>query len=238
MHRFPHAWSLLVAASVAAAMLADCGGLGSATASGGNVPNPTPTPTSSPTSSPGPCATMDANNANLVVVAMSGGISPITVPSYPPVFGYGVSDVDLDVPSQSQLINITAFGGTVPITTQNTVQFFNAEAIGSTTLHSAYGFKGNGFPTQFTFPSPAPSPTATTIANNVTWFTGLLATEDNVGDTCFSPEFTLTKGTYYFGDYNAYDSTNFRGVLIVSTPGPASMRHRFHFTRVRPSRRR
>ena len=126
MHRFPRAWSLLVAASLAAALLADCQGLGSATAS--SVPNPTPTPTGSPTSSPGPCATMDANNANLVVVAMAGGISPITVPGYPTVFGYGVSDVNLDLPSQSQLINITAFGGTTPITTQNTVQFFNAEA--------------------------------------------------------------------------------------------------------------
>ena len=234
MRRFPRAWSLLVAASAAAALLADCQGLGSATAS--SVPNPTPTPTGSPTASPGPCATMDASNANLVVVAMAGGISPISVPAYPTVFGYGVSDVNLDVPSQSQLINITAFGGTTPITTQNSVQFFNAEAPGSATLHSAYGFKGSGFPVQFAFPSPAPSPTSTTIANNVTWFTGQLATEDDVGDTCFSPEFSLSKGTYYFGDYASYNSTNFRGILVVSTPGPESRRRRL-FNRVPPSRR-
>jgi hypothetical protein len=217
-------WSLLFAASAAVAILANCSKLDLSSSGGGVVP--TPTPTGSPSPSPGPCATMDVNNANLVVVAMAGGISPITVAPYPSVFGYGVSDINLDVPSQSQLINITAFGGVAPITTQNTIQFFNAETLGSTTLHSAYGFKGNSFPSQYSFPSPAPSPKATTIANNIGWFTGRLATQDGLGDTCFSPEFTLTKGVYYFGDYDAYNSTNFRGILIVSTPGPAALRAR------------
>jgi hypothetical protein len=224
MHRFVRLWSLLLVAAGCAAMLADCGKLDTA---GGSNAIPTTSPSGSPSPSPGPCATMDAGNPNLVVVAMAGGISPVTVAPYPSQFGYGVSDTSLDIPSQAQTIDITAYGGSTPITTINTIQFFNAENPGSTTLHSAYGFKGDAFPGQYAFPSPAPSPTGTSIAPNVNWFTGRLATEDNLGDTCFSPEFKLSAGTYYFGDYDYYNSTNFRGVLVVATPGPAARRSSF-----------
>lgn len=151
--------------------------------------------------------------------------SPVTIQPYQTISGYGVSDANLDIPTQSGLINVTFPGPTSPpLTTQNVVQFFNGEALGSTTLHSAYGFKQTGFPQSYKFPSPVPSPMATTIASNENWFTGLVATEDANGNECFSPEFKLTKGVYYFGDYNAYNSTNFRGIMIVGTPTPAPSR--------------
>jgi len=217
------AWLTLATVALSTAFLTNCTKPEGASSGGGVIPTPSPTPTVTP--SPGPCATMDANNPNLVVVAMAGAINFVQIKPYPTVFGYGVSDSELDIPTQSGLINVTTLGGSSPITTQNTIQFFNGEALGSSTLHSAYGFTQKSFPANYTFPSPAPSPTATTIASNVNWFTGRVATQDSSGTPCFSPEFKLSAGTYYFGDIDAYNATRFRGILIVATPAPL-MTHR------------
>jgi hypothetical protein len=225
MMPFSRAWLGLCSVAALAVMLTNCANpLGSS--GGGVAPSPSSTPTTTP--SPAPCGTMDPTNPNLVLVAMAGGISPNSVGSYPSVFGYGVSDSSFDIPTQSGLIDITAYQATTPLTTQNVVQFFNGEALSSTTLHSAYGFKSSGFPNAYQFPVPVPSPMATTIASGVTWFTGRVATQDATGEPCFSPEFKLSQGTYYFGDYDAYNATGFRGILVVVTPAPGASfaRHR------------
>ena len=49
------------------------------------------------------------------------------------VSNYGTGAIDVYAYHGEK--GITTFGSTVPITTQNTVQLFNAETIGSTTLH-------------------------------------------------------------------------------------------------------
>jgi hypothetical protein len=36
------------------------------------------------------------------------------------------------------------------------------------------------------------------------------------GIACFSQTFTLTVGTFYFGDYDYYNLTNMRDVLVVT----------------------
>ena len=231
-----HFWTGLFAAAACGALLANCSNPYGSSGSGGFAPSPSPSPTVTP--SPGPCGTMVPNNPNLILVAMAGGIAGTKPAGYPSIFGYGVSDTNLDVPAQSALINVTSDGGSTPITTQNVIQFFNGESFGSPTLHSAYGFGTSAFPNHYTFPSPAPSPTATTLSPTRTWFTGFVATEDQNGNPCFSPGFQLTAGTYYFGDYSAYNTNSVRGILIVVTPAPSSARTNRLLSRARkrPSR--
>ena len=44
---------------------------------------------------------------------------------------------------------------------------------------------------------------------------------------CYSQTFSLTAaGSYYFGDYDYYNLSNVRDVLIVATPGAAVRAHR------------
>jgi hypothetical protein len=52
------------------------------------------------------------------------------------------------------------------------------------------------------------------------WSTGRLASP--VSEQCYSQTFTLSPGVYYFGDLDYYNLSNFRDVLIVATPPPAS----------------
>lgn len=120
-----------------------------------------------------------------------------------------VSGSDGKFPEQGTVISETPDG--TPLTSQNTLQFYNAEEAGSTILHSAYGF-GKGFPnTPFSFPSPAPSPTGSAIAQ-ANWFTGRIASPSDT--ICYSQTFTLATGTYYFGDYDLYNTIAFRDVVI------------------------
>jgi hypothetical protein len=223
MRSLSRAWLMIFAVSAFGVVLTNCANpLGSG---GGGAPIPTPTPTGSPTPTPGPCGTPDTTSSNVVYVGMEFDLTPDTVAPYKSVFGYAVSDNNGDLPAQAGLINIAAFGTSTPITTQNTIQFFNAEP--TSTVHSAYGFAGGFPPGSFVFPSPIPSPMATTIASGVSWFTGRVPAQDATGNVCFSPEFKLTKGVYYFGDYDNY-AHGFRDVLIVGTPAPGSrvLRHR------------
>jgi hypothetical protein len=200
------------------AMLTNCGhiDLNSPTPSSptsGPTSGPTTSASASPTSSPTTACGTPSADANNVFVAMANGIGAVNDPTYQTLYGYGVVDPSGDVPEQASVISETSLGD--PLTSSNTLQFYNAEAAGSTTLHSAFGFS-KSFPGEpFAFPSPAPSPTASAIGHNA-WFTGRIASP---ADTiCYSQTFTLSPGTYYFGDYDLYNTIEFRDVIVVSTP--------------------
>lgn len=201
---------------VAAASLAACGKLN---LGGGPTPTPSASPSTQP--SPGVCGTPDANNPNLVVVAMGSAISPVADPKYGTIGGYSVADLSTgEFPPQAMLVNVTLPTGGVGITPQNVVQFTNVENASSTTInHSAVGFKGDAFPGEpYAFAASAASPTGTAISNSTPWSTGRIA--PSVTQQCYSREFTLKPGVYYFGDYDFYNLGTFRDVLVVGTPRP------------------
>ena len=186
---------------------------------GGAAVGPTtgPTATSSPTTSPTPsaCNTPDAANTKLVIVGMASGFVATTDPLYGNIAGYAVIDLTGASPSPiaATIIDKTVAG--TSITSQNTVQFVNLEPSGSTILHSAVGFAGAAFPAKpFAFPSPLASPTASAVSTSAPWSTGLIAAPATMN--CFSQEFTLKPGTYYFGDLTYYNITTFQDVLVVS----------------------
>lgn len=217
--------ALIAAASLAACARLDLGA--------GPVPTPTGAPTAQP--SPGVCNTPDANNPNLVIVAMGSAISPVASPPYGAIGGYSVADLSTgEFPTQAMLINATLPAGGAAITSQNVIQFTNVENNGTTTInHSAVGFKGDAFPgTPYAFPSPAASPLGTTIASAASWSTGRVA--PSVTQQCYSREFSLKPGTYFFGDYDFYNLGTFRDVLVVGTPRPQS--HRGKMSRTGRSR--
>ena len=145
-----------------------------------------------------------------LLFALARGFS-VTIALYKSVFGYGISDMNLDEPSQSQPIIVTPFEGSSQITTQDTVQFFNAESPGSTTLHSVYRFKGGAFSiisiagTVADCNNDRQPRSATTYRASA----GALTQRAISGVTCFSPEFRLYTRIYDFGGYDYYNSTNF-----------------------------
>jgi hypothetical protein len=76
----------------------------------------------------------------------------------------------------------------------------------------------------YTFPSAAASPVATAVSTGSLWSTGRV--DAPTYQQCYSQAFTLAAGTYYFGDLDYYNLSNFRDVLIVATPTPApKVRH-------------
>jgi hypothetical protein len=197
---------MAVAAITACAKL-DLGG-------GGDGPIPTPTSSSTTSPTPGVCGT-PTTNANLVVVAMGNNIGPSTVPKYGTINGYAVVQ-NGSFPGHAMLISQWLNQGVLsPITSKNVLQFTNVDSGGA--LHSAVGFKGSSFPpTPYTFPSGAASPTATGVSTSSLWSTGRVDTP--ASQQCYSQTFTLNAGTYYFGDLDYYNLSNFRDVLIVATP--------------------
>jgi hypothetical protein len=207
--------ALMLFAAVAACTSLDLGG------SNGPAPTPSSSATTSPT--PGVCSTPTVN-ANLVVVAMGNNIGPTYTSKYGVINGYGVVE-NGDFPTQAMLIDqwLNPSGGTGPITSKNVLQFTNVDT--GFVLHSAVGFKGDSFPSvPYTFPSAAASPVATAVSTNTLWSTGRI--EAPVSAQCYSQTFTLTAGTYYFGDLDYYNLSNFRDVLIVATPpAPSLSRH-------------
>ncbi|MHB8441655.1 MAG: hypothetical protein ACYDBM_06340, partial [Candidatus Tyrphobacter sp.] len=133
-------------------------------------------------------------------------------PTYGQIAGYALFD-GLDIPDQAQIISANYSGQ--PITTANTVQFTNIELGTSTIYHSAVAFSGQRFPaTPYIFPSPAASPVGSVIGSAF-WSSGRIPPAQN-GLLCFSQEFTLQAGTYYFGDLDYYNTiTSYRDVLVV-----------------------
>ncbi|HTU82577.1 MAG TPA: hypothetical protein VMF61_10635 [Candidatus Acidoferrales bacterium] len=211
------AWMSLASVALFAALLTGCMKLGDIQGSG-SPPPVTPTPSASPTFSPAPCGTPSTNASN-VFVAM-GPDNPITAPTYGPISGYSLGDINGDSSPNAQLINMTSSPSGPPITTADTVQFVNVDA--SQTYHSAAGFAGDAFPsTPYTFPSPLASPTSSVIQSGTRWSTGRIAPQSlsTYGTLCFSQVFTLKAGVYYFGDLDYYNYGT-RDVLIVSGTAP------------------
>lgn len=224
MHVKLHAWTFVLGASICGVLLSNCTNPYGSGGGGGGVPT-TPTPSASPTFSPGPCGTPNTSDPNLVMVGMASAFTVVTVAPYGKIAGYAVVDPSgaSPAPQTAGVINTTVSGA--PITSQNTLQFTNLENPGAI-VHSAFGFTANTFPrTPYAFPSPVPSPTATAIVPNAKWFTGVIPSLAVA--ECYSQTFSLTPGTYYFGDYNYYNETTFEDVLVVSTPAPNATRSRY-----------
>jgi hypothetical protein len=212
----------MMVAAIAACTKLDLGGSG-----------PVPTPTSSSTASPTPgvCGT-PAAGANLVVVAMGNNIGAVTVAKYGIINGYTVVE-NGSFASKATLINQWLNQGVLsPITSNNILQFTNVDTGGA--QHSAVGFKGNTFPPiPYTFPSAAASPVATGVSTGSLWSTGRV--DPPTYQQCYSQAFTLEAGTYYFGDLDYYNLSNFRDVLIVATPTPAPKAQAHQHRHVRSS---
>jgi len=181
---------------------------------GGVIPSPTPQPTSTP--GPGVCST-PSTSANVVWVAMGNDIEPTSAPKVGGINGYAVVE-NGSFPSRATLINQWLDQGIVkPITSQNLIQFANVDPGGA--YHSAVGFKGASFPpVPHTFPSAAASPEATAVSTGTPWSTGRI--NPPIYQQCYSQTFSLKPGVYYFGDLDYYNLSNFRDVIIVSTPSP------------------
>lgn len=206
------AWTaLLLISTIAACTKLDLSG-------GGDGPLPTPTSSNTASPAPGACGTPSAS-ANLVLVAMGNNIGPVTVPKYGTINGYSVVE-NGSFSGRATLISQWLNQGVVTsITSRNVLQFTNVDTAGA--LHSAVGFKGNSFPpVPHAFPSAAASPTATAVSTGSLWSTGRVAAP--VSQQCYSQAFSLTPGTYYFGDLDLYNLSNFRDVLIVVTPTPGA----------------
>ncbi len=182
---------------------------GCAKQSGGVIPvvSPSPSPTAVPSVA---CNTNESTNPNLILIGIGSEATTVTSP-YGQIAGYALFD-GIDIPGQAQVISKTYAGQ--PITTTNTVQFTNIELGAGTIFHSAVAFAGKFPPTPYVFPSPAASPVGTVIGNSF-WSTGRIPPAQS-GLLCFSQEFTLEPGTYYFGDLDYYNTiTSYRDVLVV-----------------------
>jgi hypothetical protein len=189
---------------------------------GGSGPVPTPTSSSTASPTPGVCGT-PASNTSLVVVAMGNNIGAVTVAKYGVINGYTVVE-NGSFSNKATLIDQWLNQGVLsPITSNNILQFTNVDTGGA--QHSAVGFTGNAFPPiPYAFPSAAASPVATGVSTGSLWSTGRVQPPSY--QQCYSQAFTLKAGTYYFGDLDYYNLSNFRDVLIVGTPTPAPiLRH-------------
>jgi len=210
-----YAWLLFCTAAAAGALLSGCGKLNL-----GGGPSPSPTASASASPTPGACNTPAVYTPNIVLVAMASAISAVSVPTYGTISGYSVVNVAQGTyPDQAMVINqyTNSAGKTVPITSNNMLQFTNVETGSSIINHSAVGFKGEAFPAiPYAFPSPAALPTGTTVSHTASWSTGRV--QPLSYSPCASQVFKLTPGVYYFGDYDYYNTANFRDVLVVATP--------------------
>lgn len=216
-------WFALLLVALSSAALSSCGKLNLTASGGGGGPTPTSSASTSPT--PGVCATLNPG-PNTVVVAMANSIAAVSVPTYGPIGGYSVVNLnDGTFPAQATVIKqyINATGTPAPITANNVLQFANAESAYGPN-HSAVGFKGDAFPsTPHVFASPLALPIGTAISNNTQWSTGRVAAPFGNYGSCLSKSFTLKQGTYFFGDFDFYNVTTFRDVLVVGTPAPREL---------------
>ena len=184
---------------------------------GGSGPVPTPTSSSTASPTPGVCGT-PAVNSHLVVVAMGNNIGAVTVAKS------GVSTAipwsrTAASPTGPQSSTSGSTGASSPRSLQATSAVYECRY--GRREHSAVGFIGNAFPrVPYTFPSAAASPVATAVSSSSLWSTGRVSAPTY--QQCYSQAFTLTAGTYYFGDLDYYNLSNFRDMLIVATPAPAA----------------
>jgi len=182
----------------------------------------TATPAASASASPVACsATPDLTDSNVVFVAASSDMTPAQDGFGNSIFGFA------PYPGFASSGSTPQTSAPVTVTTAQIVQFINTEPSGSVLTHSAVGFTGNTFPTvPHAFPSGSDTQTGTAITKapapgtTIPWSTGEIepAAESTSGTACASQVFTLpAAGTFYFGDFNTYDSAaSMRGEIVVS----------------------
>jgi hypothetical protein len=197
---------------------------------------PSPTPTGSAVPTPGPCGTPIANG---VFVAMASYITATTDPTYGIINGYALVATDGTYSNVAQPIEIRP---------GDVLQFVNVEPAPNPSQapiqHSAVSLQGSVFPTpapsssatavpsSSASPTSTPTPTFTASAqsaigsaiSSLLWSTGRVPASST--DTlCYSQSFTTpTQGTFAFGDYDYYTTTNMRDVIIVSSSATRSRR--------------
>jgi hypothetical protein len=135
---------------------------------------------------------------------ISSTITAIAAPIYGTINGYVKLNSDGSFGNVATVINAKP---------SDIIQFVNGENSGPTTiLHSAVGFPAVSFPNPpFAFPAGTSQPLGSAISS-LQWSTGRLQPLP-----CFSQTFTVSPGTYFFGDLDYYNLTNMRDVLVVST---------------------
>jgi len=179
------------------------------------LPAPSPSPFGSPSpsqsSSPSSCASPASNTT--VFVVMSGDIFPPTpTPSpYGLIYGYVAANPDGSFNDVAQVIAVRS---------TDVVQFVNADTFGPAAIaHSAVGFPAaTQFPAvPFTFPTSTVGAVGSVISSTQ-WSTGRIAAD------CYSQPLTVGPGTFYFGDYDYYNSINMRDVIVVSSAERSSLR--------------
>jgi hypothetical protein len=224
-------FGLALAALIAAA--AGCGG-----GQSGIIVGPAPTPTGGATPTPAPCGTPIANG---VFVAMASYITATTDPIYGLINGYALVATDGTYSNVAQPIRVRP---------GDVLQFVNVEpaptASQAPIQHSAVSLQGATFPAATPSPSPTPTPLSSAspgttpgptpapiftssaqspIGSSIStalWSTGRVPA--SASDTlCYSQSFTTpVQGTYAFGDYDYYVSTNMRDVIIVTSSATQS----------------
>jgi len=170
-----------------------------------------PSPTPSQSSSPSSCASPASNTTAFIVI--SGDIFPPTpTPSpYGLIYGYVAANPDGSFNDVAQVISVKS---------TDIVQFVNADTFGpAPIMHSAVGFPAaTQFPAvPFTFPASTVAAVGSDISSTQ-WSTGRIAAD------CYSQPLTLVPGTFYFGDYDYYNSINMRDVIVVSAARRSALR--------------
>jgi hypothetical protein len=191
-----------------AAALADCERAGAGYTNPSADSSASPAPSASASLAPSTCVTSPSAT---VLVGISSGFGEFLDPQFGELAGY--ADVTTAEP---------ALAAAVTATTSDTVQFVNLES--ASVNHSAVGFPAagsgaSGFPAvPYAFPSAAASPSANTTIGTTFWSTGRIAPSSS-GNPCYSQAFTLpSAGTYYFGDFDYYNTiTSLRDVIVVTS---------------------
>ncbi|HKU66860.1 MAG TPA: hypothetical protein VJP85_03695 [Candidatus Baltobacteraceae bacterium] len=140
---------------------------------------------------------------------MSLAIAPTSSPNYGEISGYTTAD-----PSTGTYANVASV---ITAKTTDVLQFANAETGTTPIVHSAVGFpSATAFPSvPYHFPASTQQPIGAQISQTQ-WSTGRISESATFG-ACFSQPFSLsTPGTYYFGDYDYYNLSNVRDVLVVT----------------------
>ena len=180
---------------------------------GSSGPVPTPsgqTPSPGPTGTPGPCGTPDVTDPSVVYVNINPDEAPAKDPAGNNIFGYAPYDVTAGaIPGTSAVIDMSS--------TQR-LQFVNTDANPNTVLHSAVGFTQNGFPNEpYAFPSGSDMPIGTAITKMPLSGAGSPWSTGEIAPGCASQVFTVSDGTFYFGDLNTYNtSASLRDEVIVT----------------------
>jgi hypothetical protein len=142
-------------------------------------------------------------------------VLPTTAPGYGAINGYVEAASDGTFGLTAQVLSLH---------TSDIVQFVNVDDYGGASViyHSAVNFPGaTAFPTPPYSFAPADQQAQGTVISSAPWSTGLLGAP---GVVCYSQPFSLTTGTYYFGDYDFYNSLDsLRDVMTVQA-GTASLR--------------